>query len=182
LFDDPMREDAMTKETIEAKYEELYEEAKKIFVDNDICGFKKNGGICNREKERSVPVPYCCCGGNDRGTASPQKGEYGYHCRFFREGEGCSVHSLACKCWYCDESNLKNSVGIEQYGKLQSIRHEARKYGFYAFRGVFKDAIRTHKRRYESLIKAKSFENFDRGHETSSGFSSLLGKIKITHD
>jgi hypothetical protein len=172
----------MTRETIEAKYEELYEEAKSIFIDNDICGFIRNGGICNREKERSVPDPYCCCSGNESGTASPKKGEYGYHCRFFKEEEGCSVHSLMCKCWYCDDVNLKNSVGIEQYRKLQLIRHKASMYGFYAFRGVFGDAIRTHKRQYELLIKAKSFESFDTEHKKGVFFLSLLEKIKSMYD
>ncbi len=154
----------MTEKTIEAKYEELYEEAKKIFIDNDICGFKKNGGICNRERGKSVPDPYCCCSGNDRGTASPKKGKYGYHCRYFKEGDGCSVHSLMCKCWYCDDSNLKNSVGIGQSRKLQLIKHKANKYGFFAFRGIFKDAIKAHKIRYKLLIKAKSFEKLDMEH------------------
>jgi hypothetical protein len=172
----------MTEEQIEAKYEELYVEAKKIFTDNDICGFKKNNGICNREKDKIIPNPYCCCNGNDGGTASPRKGKYGFHCRFFKEGEGCSVHSLMCKCWYCDHDDLKENIGIEQYRKLQLIRLKANKYGFYAFRGVLKDAIKAHKSRYELLLKAKNFEEFDQEHKSGSGFLSLLEKIQIPYD
>ncbi len=150
----------MKAEVIEAKYEELYAEAKKIFDDNDICGFKKNNGLCNRQIVKEAICysneqegdPYCCCG---LGGECPKNSD---HCQHYIISKGCSVHSLMCKLWNC--SNV--TISQEIRNKIAGIKDKAYKYGFIYPRGTLKDAIKCNEGIYNRLLKAASFEEFNK--------------------
>jgi hypothetical protein len=141
----------MTPKEIELKYEELYARAKKLFDDNDICGFKNNNGKCNRDKCDNNP--YCCCAGKsfENYSTKATKDEKGrYHCGYFKEGIGCSVYSLACKLWICSSTILTHEARKE----LDAIKKEVFKYNFfYTPRGTLEDGIRNNPHEYKRILK-----------------------------
>ena len=112
----------------EKEYNELYDKICKVVEGKDVCGFAKNGGVCNREKGKgSNASAYCCCG-------NPV-------CKYWIEGKGCGTKAIACKLWYCGHAELT----AEMEEKLSLLYNEANRKRFYFFRGNFQDAERLYK-------------------------------------
>jgi len=110
-------------EALRAEYNEIYDEAVKLFEGKNICQFGEDG-LCIRARNVSFfngdKEELCCCG-----------------CKKLCKGKGCTVKALTCKLWFCDYA--WEAMPFDLKVKVQHLRERAGK--FYQCRGTFESWI-----------------------------------------
>lgn len=110
----------MGLEKLSMKYDQLYEEADKLFKEHNPCQFKD--GVCNRNRDdvesgkfrpEGNVVNNGCCGSTS--------------CEYLTS-EGCTIKALGCKlhiCGYISMISERNKSLKEFCTKISEVEHRA---------------------------------------------------------
>jgi len=141
------------------KYDELYEKAKVIMDKYNPCMFDNKTSLCIRnalKKSRGEEYQTCGCCGHKNGFIT------GERCKHFKKGIACSVKSLACKTWLCEDA--KKNLPSKELQKLDKICEEALFYSLYKIRASKKEALCKEKKMKKKCLLITYHESGDEIH------------------